>query len=978
MNCYKCATPQPDHSFRINTPMPGPTSDFATTRFRLTASIALALTFAGSCKSPDAPDALPTISIHAGDGQSATAGSAVATAPAVKIVGANSTGVAGIVVTFAVASGSGSVTGATVTTNDAGIATVGGWTLGSVAGVNTLTANASGVTGSPATFTATAIAVPVYTLAVTSGALQTASVDANVTSPSVIVRDASNNPVAGVTVAFAVTSGGGGITGPSQVTNANGIATVGSWTLGPTPTENILQVTTQYAPPLNISAAATWVRRLSTGLATGCAMTAGGPVKCWGENGNLFREYGVSPLTEPASATPVTIGALPALASIGAGSAAHTCGIKSDASAVCWGRTGNGQLGDGNVTSPNPVATVASGISWADISSNRLTTCGVSTTGAAYCWGSNQSGEIGKASIPLGAQGSASPVAVDGGHVFTSITAGWRHACAITTGKAAYCWGFNTDGELGLGSTGPDVLVPTLVSGGHQWERLTAGARHTCGITTDKRAWCWGLNESGQLGDGGTLAHSAPAEVVVPGVKFTVIATSAGVSGVAQLGKAHTCALSEAGKPYCWGLNDRGQLGDGSLTDRTTPVAVGGNLTLSGLSLGERFSCGMRGDAIWCWGWNDFGQLGNGVRFNSHVPVAVSGSHTFTHVTTGGGFSCGIASSAAPGTSATLCWGGYDGTNLRIAPELVQGAPPLASIDAYGAVCARTSAGVGYCWGSNIVGMLGIGPSSITSAASPMAITGNHEFSELSVGSQYACGVTTGGAAYCWGNNFNGQLGSVLAGGATNTPTPTAVSGGLSFKSISAGLNHTCALTIPGAAYCWGLGTSGQLGNASNTNSTAPVAVAGGYTFANISVGTSSTCAVTTAGEGYCWGNGASSQLGNGSGSNRNTPGLISGGLTFSSVSVGGVSACGVTTGSAVYCWGSNTFLQVGQPPTTAQQAVPLIVSGGHSFTKVDVLSDSHTCAITTSGAALCWGNNFSGQLGNLTALGPPGRVSGF
>jgi adhesin/invasin len=184
------------------------------------------------------------IALNAGDNQSAVAGTVVPADPSVKVTDGGGNPVAGVSVTFAIASGGGSLSGANQTTNAAGIATVGSWTLGALVGTNTLTASSGGLNGSPVTFTATGTVGAAATIAINSGNDQSSVVGTAVpVDPSVKVADAGGNPVANVTVSFAVTSGGGSITGGNQTTNAGGIATVGSWTLGTTVGSNTLRAT---------------------------------------------------------------------------------------------------------------------------------------------------------------------------------------------------------------------------------------------------------------------------------------------------------------------------------------------------------------------------------------------------------------------------------------------------------------------------------------------------------------------------------------------------------------------------------------------------------------------------------------------------------------------------------------------------------------------------------------------------------------
>jgi alpha-tubulin suppressor-like RCC1 family protein len=357
-------------------------------------------------------------------------------------------------------------------------------------------------------------------------------------------------------------------------------------------------------------------------------MHSGGSVYCWGDNSNYMQFGEIVPgrffIADPY---PVT---LSTFATFAQGSSSHMCGITAAGSAVCWGRDTFGEVGSGTSgTVASGPKVVAGGVTWADVSVGRISTCGVSASGVGYCWGSNFAGEIGTESVELGTR-SLAPVPVDGGLTFATIVVGWRHACGITTGGSAYCWGENTRGQLGLGD--PDSTfhrTPESVAGGERFVQLSLGGRHTCGITPDARALCWGENWAGQLGDGTAAPRSVPTQVA-GGHRFHSIVTSSGfaegtgIDATTQAQLAHTCALTEDGTPYCWGWNGVGQVGSGSAVQyQFAPELVSGGLRLDELGVGGGFTCGRRGDAVWCWGSNTRGQLGNGGIANSAIPVPV-------------------------------------------------------------------------------------------------------------------------------------------------------------------------------------------------------------------------------------------------------------------------------------------------------------------------------------------------------------------
>jgi len=244
-------------------------------------------------------------------------------------------------------------------------------------------------------------------------------------------------------------------------------------------------------------------------------------------------------------------------------------------------------------------------------------------------------------------------------------------------------------------------------------------------------------------------------------------------------------------------------------------------------------------------------------------------------------------------------------------------------------------------------------------------VAGGLSFASVDPGSLHTCGLTTSGAAYCWGDNTYGQLGD---GTVMDRLTPVAVSGGLTFTTLSTGWRHTCGVTANGAAYCWGENVHGQLGDGTSgfTPTTAPVAVTGGLDIASLTAGNFYTCALTSTGVAHCWGDGNLGQLGDGMNDVVVTaPRPVLGGLVFSSIDAFWYHTCGTTTGNEAYCWGNNLDGQVGDG-TQELRNVPTLVAGGHDFAVISV-GGFHTCGVTSGGAAYCWGANQSGELGDGT-----------
>ena len=331
---------------------------------------------------------------------------------------------------------------------------------------------------------------------------------------------------------------------------------------------------------------------------------------------------------------------------------AHTCGLTSTGIAYCWGSNGNGQLGDGSTDNRLLPVAVSGGHTFSMIAAGAGHTCGLTSAGAAYCWGFNMFGQLGDSSAPI----HLLPVAVSGGLTFSTIAAGAGHTCGVASGTfAAWCWGYNANGQLGDNST-TDHHVPVAVSGGHTFSTISAGYEHMCGLTSAGAAYCWGSNGNGQLGDNSTTRRSVP----------TVVSGSLTFSSISA-GSYHTCGVeADTFVAWCWGTNDYGQLGDGSTDAKSVPTLVDTNLTFSTMAAGEAHTCAIQqanvvpasvgrrsvsASAAYCWGYNELGQLGIATNADSLTPVQVARNLSYTVIGAGGGHTCGITA------AATYCWG---------------------------------------------------------------------------------------------------------------------------------------------------------------------------------------------------------------------------------------------------------------------------------------------------------------------------------
>lgn len=553
-----------------------------------------------------------------GNNQTGTVGAALPGILSVFVGDAVENPKAGVLVTFTITSGGGSLSTTSALSNDAGLASV-SWTLGTAAGGQTVTATSPGL---PAvTFTATATAAAPDNMTILSGNNQVASPGVTLPAPlRVLIRDEFGNGVPNVAVTWATNAGDGAVLPASTTTSTDGIAQ-GTWTLGP-----------------------------SGGLKVATASAAGFSVEF--NAGSTVTYAAISPGGQ------------------------HTCAVSTDFVLYCWGFNGDGQLGLGQAAAgsgpvyalPQPSA-VTGALTFATVESGAYHTCALTLSSNPYCWGKNVDGRLGDGST---AQANA-PTHLDGPHVFRQISAGATHSCGVTLADRLFCWGYALDGQVGIGPATDPVESPEEVLGNRRWTDLSAGSLHTCAVENTGDAYCWGVNRSGELGNGSTTDANQPI-IVSGGHVFVRVAA----------GGEHSCGLTSGGTAYCWGSNTYGQLGSGVPTGSSTPVAVAGGLTFESISAGTHHTCGVLGTppgpgaspvggTVYCWGRNQGGQIGDNSQTGRFAPTATSGGLTFVQVAAGQLSTCGVTTG-----NIAYCWGDNqfgqlgDGTQTRrLAPTRV-------------------------------------------------------------------------------------------------------------------------------------------------------------------------------------------------------------------------------------------------------------------------------------------------------------------
>ena len=688
---------------------------------------------------------------------------------------------------------------------------------------------------------------------------------------------------------------------------------------------------------------------------------------CWGYN--VYGQLGNNSTVNSTTAVRTVGGNNFDSISVGA---YNNCALeKNTHNAYCWGYNSSGQLGNGTTTNskiPVPVKSVsgdyckfnsisaASGCSPATGTPYGNHTCGLDSSGYAWCWGDNASGQLGDGTTT----NRVNPVKVSG-HIFTSISAGGYQTCAIDTSGYAWCWGYNGNGQLGDGTTTNRVNPVKVVDADgnpYIFTSISTKSAYTCALDTAGKAWCWGDNVKGTLGNIINLYVFNPVEVVdsggnpysfkflskwvynqqtpqIYGIDYSNSVWSWGVNP-SKFTAANgynlnfiesgyysnaSCALDPSGKAYCWGPNNFGQLGSGNNSSYGSPNAVVGNHTFSALS------CYGTGSVLALDTSNQVWQWGGGPTQNNYPILVKDGSGNplqFKTLSRGGYAALDLAGN--PWSYTTKLAGSY------VFDSITEGA---------GFSCALDSAGAAYCWGTNAFGQLG--SNNTTPYATPHAVVGGHSFTfiDSNPGNSVTCGIEKDTQyAYCWGYSSVGLLGH--GDSTTTSSVPVLVQDTYGnpyrFTFIAISGNKTCALDTSNHAWCWGYNDSG-LGNGIPSDAKRPIPVAGSHSFTSISAGFYQVGAFDTSGLLWTWGLGDPSVV------------RLASGYNFSSISTGRVVYCALDSSTNyAWCWGYNAYGEVGNG-TTSTIGTPVRLTANPPFSSISV-GGWHTCGIVASGSA--------------------------
>jgi len=652
----------------------------------------------------------------------------------------------------------------------------------------------------------------------------------------------------------------------------------------------------------------------------------------------------------------------------------HVVSLRSDGTVWTWGYNSNGQLGD-NTTTQHNAAEQVSGLSGIiQVTAGAYHCLALSSTGTVVSWGLNSSGQLGDNTTTT----RKTPVNVKKTGVtnltgIVQIWSGGYHNFALDSSGTLWAWGLNSSGQLGDGGTAQQNVAEALTSLTGSVTQLAAGSYHTLLLTPTGTVEAWGLNAEGQVGNGTTTDQHSP--VAVSGLSGVTIAALVG-------GDEHSVALASNGTIYAWGYNGNGQIGDNTTTTRTSPVHLSISGTVTEIEAGYDHTLALKSDGtMWAWGSNSFGELGNGNSAQSKVPVQVSGISSGAAQLTAGNEDSFVLKNDGTlwvfGSNRNGQLGcGASSTYSNAQQVLALGRRGLMIACGTDHSLALTSTGTIYGWGDNSNGDIGDGTTSQRSLPISITFSGlTGTLTALAVGGNRSLALDSNATVWSWGDNPIGD------GTNNEAHAPAHLTTLSSITVIAEGRDHSMAVDSGGHIWTWGQNANGQLGDSTTTNRISPVEVlntTGTGSFlsgiAAVAGGGSHSLAATSTGTVYTWGLNSDGQLGDGTTTQRTIPVTVTGlsGTIIVAVSGGSAFSAALDNGGHVWTWGNNSAGQLGNGTTTSQSTpVEVTLSGTTSPYLSNIVAldcgNVFCAALTGTGTVWTWGGNSVGQLGDGT-----------
>ena len=740
--------------------------------------------------------------------------------------------------------------------------------------------------------------------------------------------------------------------------NAYGLTRSGQLGIGESTVERSTPVTT-------FAGGSTW-KQVSVGYYHSAAVKTDGTLWTWGNGGSGRLGNNLTTIRS----TPVTTFAGGTTWKQVACGSNHTAAIKTDGTLWTWGSGLNARLGANNTNNSNtPITTFAGGTTWKHVSAGDTHTAAIKTDGTLWIWGSNLN-------VQLGINQSSSitrstPVTTfAGGTTWSQVSCGVLHTAAVKTDGTLWTWGYTGGGRLGNTiATGSRSTPVTTFSGGTNWKQVSCGVLHTAAVKTDGTLWTWGFGTSGQLGNAQITNKSTPVTTFAGGTTWKQVAA----------GDTHTIALRDDGTTkelFSFGNNVRGQLGS-SVANNVPGQVFSYTNNWKQVASGGRYMAAVKTDAtLWVWGRNNLAQLGTNNTTDTSIPVT-----TFAGGTNWKQVSCSSDHTAAVKTDGTL-WTWGNGGSGRLGNAATTNRSTPVTTFAGGTTWSEVSCGLAllnshttavktdgtlWTWGFNGNGQLGTNDT--TTRSTPVTtFTGGTNWKQVSAGGDHTIALTddtVNKRLFVFGNNAYGQLG--LRVHVVNPVTTFA--GGTNWKQVACGDFQTAAVKTDGTLWTWGNGGSGRLGTNDTTNRLTPVTTfAGGTNWKQVDSGFYHTAAIKTDGTLWTWGYNGYTQLGINNISNRLTPvTTFAGGTNWKQLSCGPQYTAAVKTDGTLWVWGNNTTCQLGTNDSLIKSTPVTTFAGGTNWKQVSsggFLLIASVAAIKTDGTLWTWGSNFDSQLG--------------
>jgi alpha-tubulin suppressor-like RCC1 family protein len=647
-------------------------------------------------------------------------------------------------------------------------------------------------------------------------------------------------------------------------------------------------------------------------------------------------------------------------------------GIRSNGTLWGWGAGTYGRLGDASTSTRRVPVQAGTATNWRQVSAGTDHSVGTRTDGTLWAWGRNNNGQIGQGSTTTAQY--TSPTQIGTATDWAWVVAGANHNVAVKTNGTLWAWGLNTSNQVGDGSTtlrSAPVQIGTATTWSQLGHQLHAGADFTLAIRTDGTLWAWGLNSSGQLGDGTTTNRNAPVQIGTVTTWSRVACTSASAA-----------ALRSNGTLWTWGNNGSGQLGDESLTQRTSPAQLGTATTWQLITGGGSHFLARRSDgSLWSWGLNTAGQLGQGGAniATGNAPQQIGTASNWSGIAAGGNFSLAITTDGG-----LRAWGGNGSGQLGHLPRLpLPLYPQLGPVSAAAAGGSNHSAFIrpdGSLWtfGSNANGQLGLGATSSLPQPVPQKVAAGQTWLSVSLGNTFTMAIHTDGSLWAAGLNSSGQLGD---GSLTSSPDLIRVDSDNDWSVVAAtgasggSPGHTLAVKSDGSLWSWGSNASGQLGDGTTVNQTTPVRIGTANDWRTVfQTNGSHSIAIKTDGTLWAWGLNTNGQVGNNTTANVLSPVQI-GTATDWATAVGGAAyTLAIKTNGTLWAWGLNSSGQLGDGGTTQRNA-PVQIGSATTWRSVSSSNGTTSMASRTDGTLWVWGPGSFGQYGT-GAYGTSNRTS--